>query len=76
MTIAQFIRQNLQIFDKMVKAGLVPVTYLNYYNVYCVYENCSNLKTKMERYYFTAETVKSNISSVRVAIRAMERIVK
>lgn len=72
MVAANYISKNIEVFKSMVKIGAVPTTYLNYYNIYCVYSTTAAMKCKMDRYYFTSEATKVSVNTVREAIKAME----
>lgn len=60
-------------FRLMVKCGILPIHYLNYYEIYCFYSTLHNIEKKMDRYSFTAETLKTNEQIVMRAIKEMER---
>lgn len=69
---AEYIKSNIDVFSKMVKIGIIPPSYLNYYKIYCFYETTSNIKSKMERYNFTALSMKASTNTVISAVKIME----
>lgn len=70
--VAEYIGKNMDVFKNMVKIGAVPPSYLNYYRIYCFYRTTGNIKSKMDRYYFTSDTMKVGTNTVREAVRIME----
>lgn len=72
MVAANYIAKNIDVFKSMVKIGAVPASYLNYYNIYCVYSTTAGMKCKMDRYYFTSDATKTSVNTVREAVRVME----
>lgn len=72
MVAANYIAKNIEVFKSMVKIGAVPVSYLNYYNIYCVYSTTAAMKCRMDRYYFTSEATKTSVNTVMTAIKVME----
>lgn len=69
---ADYIEEHCSVFSKMVKIGAVPPSYLNYYKIYMFYRTTGSMKSKMDRYYFTAESMKTNPTTVQKAIKVME----
>lgn len=72
---AEYIERNADVFHKMVKIGAVPVTYLTYYKIYCFYKSLTKIQSKMERYTFTADSMKVSTTAVRSAVSIMERAI-
>ncbi len=72
MVAANYISKNIEVFKSMVKLGAVPPSYLNYYRIYCVYSTTTNMKCKMDRYYFTSDATKVSVNTVREAVKVME----
>lgn len=64
--------KNMEVFRRMVKIGAVPASYLNYYKIYCFYKSLDGVDRKMDRYYFTAESMKTNTTTVITAVKTME----
>lgn len=73
MVTADFIKKNIDVFSKMVKIGAIPPSYLNYYRIYCFYRTTESLKSKMERYNFTAISMKTSTNTVISAVKVMEK---
>lgn len=72
MRVADYLGKNMDVFRRMVKIGAVPASYLNYYKIYCFYRSLDNQGKKMDRYYFTAESMKTNTTTVITAVKTME----
>lgn len=72
MVAADFIEKNIEMFKAMIKIGAVSPSYLNYYRIYCFYKSTAALKSKMERYNFTAITMKTATNTVINAVKTME----
>ncbi len=72
MVAANYIEKNIDVFKSMVKIGAVPASYLNYYRIYCVYSTTTNMKCRMDRYYFTSDAMRVSVNTVREAVRVME----
>lgn len=72
MVVADYIEQNIDVFSKMVKIGAVPPSYFNYYKIYAFYRTTDQMKSKMDRYYFTSDSMKTNTTTVQKAIKLME----
>lgn len=72
---AEYIEKNADVFHRMVKIGAVPLSYLTYYKIYCFYKSLTKIPSKMERYTFTADSMKVSSETVRVAVRVMERTI-
>lgn len=71
----EFIEKNLDIVRTLIRTGVVPSSYINYYNIYCVYRNSGNLNSRMARYNFTADVAKTSTLTVMKAVKAMETVV-
>lgn len=72
MRVADYLGKNMDVFRRMVKIGAVPASYLNYYKIYCFYKSLDCNGKKMDRYYFTAESMKTNTTTVITAVKTME----
>lgn len=72
VTTAQFIEQHMEVFKTMVRGGIIPPNYLQYYKVYLFFLGLKNLKKKTDRYKFTAESMGCSDTTVRNAIAAMK----
>lgn len=72
MVAADFIEKNIQVFKAMIQIGAVPPSYLNYYKIYCFYKSTFHLKSKMDRYNFTAISMKTSTNTVISAVKVME----
>lgn len=72
MVAAEFIEKNIDTFKAMIKIGAVSPSYLNYYRIYCFYKSTKSLKSKMERYNFTADSMKTATNTVINAVKVME----
>lgn len=70
-----YIEKNIDVFKTLVRIGAVPPSYLNYFRIYCFYRSLKNIKSKMDRYQFTAESMDTNTSTVMNAVKTMEKFV-
>lgn len=71
--VADYIQTNIAVFSTFVKLGSVPQSIMNQYKIYTFYKSLDKMPSKMDRYTFTAESLKTNVTSVRDAVREMER---
>lgn len=71
--VADFIQENMPVFKVFVKIGKVAPSVMNDYTLYAFYQTLSSLP-KMERYTFTAESLKTSERTVRNAVKEMERV--
>lgn len=74
--VAEFLQENICVFSKMVKIGVVPSSILTHYQIYAFYSTLAKTPSKMDRYQFTADSLKINTTTVRNAVREMEKTVK
>jgi hypothetical protein len=73
MLISEYIKNNSEVLFKLQKAGVKNINVaLDYLAVYNTYNSFSNIKSKMERIEFTADTCNTHTNSVRTAIKYME----
>ena len=76
MKVYEFLEKNMDVIQTLVRAGAVPTSYINYFQIYCVYQSTKNLKSKMSRYYFTSDVMKTSTLTVQKAVKAMETVIK
>lgn len=74
-TVVQYIQENICVIRKLVSIGKVPQSVLNEYQIYAFYQSLSHMPSKMDRYEFTAESLKTNVTTVRNAVRLMEKAI-
>lgn len=67
----EYLDNNLESFKNLVKLGFVSPKYLQYYNIFCVYRSAENIKSRMNRLYFTSDVCKINPQTVRTALKLM-----
>lgn len=73
MTVYDFLDKNLESLKDFIKIGAVSPTWMHYYNIFCVYRNSTNIKSKMNRLYFTSEVCKVSTQTVRIALQCMNK---
>lgn len=71
----EYIEKNIDVVRTLIKTGVVPSSYINYYNIYCVYRSSTNLKNRMDRYNFVSDIVKTSTLTVIKAVKTMEAII-
>lgn len=75
-TVAEYIEENKCVINKLIKLGKLPLKVINEYQIYLHYRSLESEPSKMVRYETTAENLKTNTTSVRIAVRSMEKIVE
>lgn len=73
--VVDFLQANMDVFRKLVMLGKVPQSVMNEYKIYVFYSSLKHVPSKMDRYSFTAESLKTNEKTVRNAVREMEKMV-
>lgn len=69
----EFIEKNMDAFHDFVRIGVIPTTFLSHYNIFCIYKSSANIKSQTNRIYFTADVAKVSPTTVRNALRAMNK---
>lgn len=68
----EYINQNMSIIRKLVKTGDITNKLISDYQIYQVYKGYSNIPSKMDRYNYVAEDLKTSSQVVMRAIKSME----
>lgn len=67
-----YIEENKDVFKNLVKARQVPVSAITNFRIYVYYSGLTG-KSKMQNYQDTAQAMNSSLTSVRRAIKEMEK---
>lgn len=70
--VIDFVEDNLITVNKLAKIGVLPLSFLQNYDIYTSYKSTIGIP-QMQRYKMVSERLKISISSVRNAISFMER---
>lgn len=71
--VADLIKKDMPVIIKLAKIGAVSPNLINAYNIYVFYESLSNEPSKMNRYTFTADSLRIDERTVMRAIKQMEK---
>lgn len=71
MRVADYIEQNMETIETLVSIGALPICQITYYQIYKFHQTTTHLKSKMDRYIYTAEHFKMCVTSVRNALKIM-----
>lgn len=72
----EFIAKNISSIRRLIKSGDITGKLINDYNIYKVYMGYSSIKSKMERYQFTADDLRISQNTVIKAIKSMESVMR
>lgn len=70
-TLAEYIEKNITVVRTLSKAGKIPCSTMNNYRLFVYFKSLKGVKSKMDKYQFTAD---SNNVSVRVVQRAVKEM--
>lgn len=70
-----YLKENMCTIKTLIKAGQVAPDLLHHFQVYGFYESTEKIKSKMERYQFTASQFRISIDTVMRVIKKMEQLV-
>lgn len=68
----EYIKAHIKIVHQLVKSGDVSCKILSDYNIYQVYVGYKGIVSKMERYQFVADDLKTSVQQVMRAVKSME----
>lgn len=73
--LGEYLKDNICVVKTLVKSGQMPTDILYHFQIYNFFESTKDIKSKMERYEFTAEQFKMPSRSVRHIVSKMEKLV-
>lgn len=71
--VVNLITDNIVLIQRLVKHQILPLSLMQNYDIYSLYQSIDYEKQQMKRYAIVAKRCKVSISSVRRAIREMEK---
>ena len=73
--LGDYIKNNYQVVDKLLKAGKLPLSVKQEYEIYQFYQTTNNIKSKMQRYSNTASAMKVSEVTVMRAVKEMKKVI-
>lgn len=73
--VVDYLQENMCVIRGLIKAGLFPMDIISQFQIYSFYVTTSKVKSKMDRYEFTAEQFKVSVSTIRTIVSKMEKTI-
>lgn len=73
MKLSDFIKDNYKTIDKLTKSGIVSTSLKSQFEMNEHFNNSKHIKSRMQKYENTAETMGVSSETVRKAVRKMNR---
>jgi len=71
--VADYISKNICVVRKLIQVGTVPLSLMQNYDMYLMFEAIDYEPKQMKRYEIVANRCKCSIDTVRKAVREMEK---
>lgn len=74
-TVGEYLSENINDFKRLSKHGVVSLNLITNHTIYTYYKgiNPKSMPSKMDRYQFTADSMKTYLNKVREAVSQMEK---
>lgn len=71
--VVDLIEKNMVLVKTFVKIGRMPLSVMNDYDIYLFYKSITHETAPMKKYNIVAERFKISVTTVRTAVREMEK---
>lgn len=71
--VVDLLEKNIKVIRQFVKIGRVPLSLMNDYDIYLYYNSIDYETAPMKKYKIVSEKFKISITTVRTAVREMQK---
>ena len=71
--VVDLLEKNIKVIKQFVKIGRVPLSLMTDYDIYLFYKSIDYETAPMKKYKIVSEKFKISITTVRTAVREMQR---
>jgi hypothetical protein len=71
--VVDLLEKNMTVIKQFVKIGRVPLSLMTDYDIYLMYESITYENAPMKKYDIVAKRFKVSVTTVRTAVREMQK---